>query len=179
MNDLITFMTHPAGMIGEIYGMSGHTVLKYIDQNLSQIDDIAVLYIDTAHLLTKLKNDALYAPECSYDKIMSLIIDADPAPDLIIVDNLYNIKDRPRPSVFFHNLSAALYQKPFNILFVNQLMHNFRYPDYSNEPFVSFNHTYFDRYAVLRLEVCRNTKNEIKTRTKRNKMVFEHSIFAI
>lgn len=114
-----------SGLLFEISGYEDRNIKSYLARNLKEYTGV-VLYIDTAHTLTEpILPDMLYTKDYRYPDILE-ILDNEPEPDLIILDNLYNIADKPAVPFTLFNISRIVNQHTYNLLFVNQFVYNFK-----------------------------------------------------
>lgn len=114
-----------SGSLFEISGYEDRNIKSYLVRSLKEYAGV-VLYIDTAHTLTEpILPDMLYTQDYRYPDILE-ILDNEPEPDLIILDNLYNIADKPAVPFTLFNISRIVSQHTYNLLFVNQFVYNFK-----------------------------------------------------
>ena len=114
-----------SGSLFEISGYEDRNIKSYLARSLKKYAGV-VLYIDTAHTLTEpILPDMLYTQDYRYPDILE-ILDNEPEPNLIILDNLYNIADKPAVPFTLFNISRIVSQHMYNLLFVNQFVYNFK-----------------------------------------------------
>ena len=114
-----------SGSLFEISGYEDRNIKSYLARSLKEYAGV-ILYIDTAHTLTEpILPNMLYTQDYRYLDILE-ILDNEPEPDLIILDNLYNIADKPAVPFTLFNISRIVSQHTYNLLFVNQFVYNFK-----------------------------------------------------
>lgn len=112
------------GKLFEVSGYDDAKIKEYLAGVFSDTDDI-ILYIDTAHTLTEpFGKNILYTSLYKYDDILTLLSGKE-EPDLIILDNAYNIADAPKFSFLLFNIARLVSKHRYNLLFVNQFVYNF------------------------------------------------------
>lgn len=154
-----------SGSLFEISGYEDRNIKSYLARCLKEYAGV-VLYIDTAHTLTEpILPDMLYTQDYRYPDILE-ILDNEPEPDLIILDNLYNIADKPAVPFTLFNISRIVSQHTYNLLFVNQFVYNFK-EDKKNRKYVPQYDRLYRKYCSFRQIVyspvsVRTTLDKIK-----------------
>lgn len=171
MSELLDALRYSSGKLFEVSGYDDANIKLYLKDTLSETDGI-VLYIDTAHTLTEpLVSDMLYSDIYKYDDILKLLAMNGPQPDLVILDNFYNIANKPKTSFAFFNIARIVSQRHYNLLFVNQDVYNFG-PDKEKRKYIPQYDKLYRKYCSFRQVVY--TKEAAKTTL--NKIRFDYKI---
>ena len=154
---------------GKLFELSSYEDLKikkYLKRELSDTD-MAILYIDTAHMLTEpIVKSMIYCDLYDYRDIIKLLSLNEEQPDLIILDNFGDIANKPRESFALFNMSRIVSGKKYNLLFVNQVIYNFGYDKESRRYIPQYDKLY-KRYCSFRQiiygDTAKTTLNKIKS----------------
>ncbi len=169
--DLREALDKSNGRLFELSGYADEKIKEYLRCTLADTNYI-VLYIDTAHMLTEpLVPDMLYSKLYKYDDILNLLTMSENQPDLVILDNFYNIADKPRIPFTFFNIQRIVSQQRYNLLFVNQFVYNFG-PDKHKQKYVPQYDLLYRKYCSFRQIVYDKDKAE----TTLNKIRFDYTI---
>lgn len=161
MKTFQTFMNQKNGGICDIYGIDPQKIYDFL---FPLLEPYTILYIDTAHTLTRSEN-VVYASLDEYDEIINLIKNIDTV-DAVIVDNLYNVKNKPvRTGYALYRFQMAALENNLNLIFLNQVRAK-RDDDPGTGIYREVFERAFKKYAALRIEVA---ADEIAIRTRRSR----------
>lgn len=173
MDALTDFILHPSGAIAELYGLSDDMIRKYAHQTIRD-NDICILYVDNARLIHDHELDGISGLHTSlfdYADLIELLTIVDGADiPLVIIDNFYNVQNRPkRMGYFFNAVQTQALKHQYNVLFFNQMMNNFKYPELSHVPYIPLYGSNFAKYASLRIEVIKTSYDTFKPVIRSNR----------